>query len=31
MEKSETGVIWFDRYAFPSYWGFCPDEKSWKK
>ena len=31
MEKAETGVIWFDRYAFPSYWGFCPTEKAWKK
>lgn len=30
-EKAKTGVVWFERYAFPSYWGFCPDEKSWKK
>lgn len=30
-EISDTGIIWFDRYAFPSYWGFCPDETAWKK
>ena len=27
----KNGMIWFDRYAFPSYWGFCPNEKVWAK
>lgn len=29
-KESKIGMVWFDRYAFPSYWGFCPDEQAWK-
>lgn len=30
-DVSKVGMIWFERYSFPSYWGFCPDEKVWAK
>ena len=30
-ETSDIGMVWFESYAFPSYWGFCPSEEVWKK
>lgn len=30
MAKYKSKVIWCDRGFFPSYYGFCPDEKSWR-